>query len=356
MKYLRQLTTLAAALVLTALLTVPASAASCFAAYTGSSGSIVNALDAIGADSSYANRTRIAAANGIANYSGAADQNTRMLSLLKSGALVNPDGAPCFPRYTGGSPSIVNALDAVGADSSYANRARIAAANGIADYSGAAAQNTQMLTLLKAGTLRQPGSSTPDPFASASYSVQVTPQGKENRPPHTNAPGQRSAQALNKVLDQFQVESNIRYRRTQSATYCNIFAWDCTRALGCEIPHWLLNNAPASSATSGAYEINTNATYNWLNAYGRQYGWYTVSAATAQQRANSGYPTVAIWKNPTGESGHIAMVRPEGNGYAYSASRGPVIAQAGASNYNYATISLGFGTSRMPAIQYWTHE
>lgn len=61
-----------------------------------------------------------------------------------------------FKRYAGTSGSLVDALVAIGADSSYAYRARIAAKNNIANYSGTAAQNTQMLNLLKAGKLVRP--------------------------------------------------------------------------------------------------------------------------------------------------------------------------------------------------------
>ncbi|MCM1234355.1 MAG: hypothetical protein NC489_30000, partial [Ruminococcus flavefaciens] len=56
--------------------------------YTGKSGSIVDALKEIGADSSAASRIRIAAANNITGYKGTAEQNTRMLSLLKKGKLI----------------------------------------------------------------------------------------------------------------------------------------------------------------------------------------------------------------------------------------------------------------------------
>ncbi len=50
--------------------------------------SIVTALNSIGVDSSKANRTSIAKLNGITNYTGTAEQNTKMLSLLKSGKLI----------------------------------------------------------------------------------------------------------------------------------------------------------------------------------------------------------------------------------------------------------------------------
>lgn len=52
--------------------------------------SLVNALNAVGADSSYNYRKRIAVKNGVSNYSGTADQNTKLLSLLKEGKLIKP--------------------------------------------------------------------------------------------------------------------------------------------------------------------------------------------------------------------------------------------------------------------------
>lgn len=56
--------------------------------YAGKSVSIVDALNAIGVNSSYVNRKKIAKANGIKLYVGSAKQNTKMLDLLKKGKLV----------------------------------------------------------------------------------------------------------------------------------------------------------------------------------------------------------------------------------------------------------------------------
>lgn len=154
---------LAAALCLTlTTLTATAGAASHFPQYTGGSASIAAALDALGADSSYASRSEIAAANGITGYRGTAEQNTRMLELLRQGKLIDPSavsGSPFFPAYTGASPSIAAALNAVGAESSFAYRTKIAAANGVADYTGSAAQNTSLLQLLRQGRLLRPDGS-----------------------------------------------------------------------------------------------------------------------------------------------------------------------------------------------------
>lgn len=64
-----------------------ASGTSYYKKYTGSSVSLVDALKAVGVDSSMANRKKIAKANGISNYTGTASQNTKLLNLLKQGKL-----------------------------------------------------------------------------------------------------------------------------------------------------------------------------------------------------------------------------------------------------------------------------
>ena len=62
-----------------------------------------------------------------------------------------------YPKYKGASGSIVTALAAVGEkDTSKAHRAKIAAANGIKNYAYTAAQNLEMVNLLKKGKLIKP--------------------------------------------------------------------------------------------------------------------------------------------------------------------------------------------------------
>lgn len=58
-----------------------------------------------------------------------------------------------IPEYTGSS--IVDALKSIGVDSSKAFRTKIAKANGIENYTGTAAQNKKMLSLLKEGKLKE---------------------------------------------------------------------------------------------------------------------------------------------------------------------------------------------------------
>ncbi len=61
-----------------------------------------------------------------------------------------------YQRYTGTTDSIVEALQALKADSSFSYRKKIAKANGISSYTGTAVQNMIMLRLLKEGKLIKP--------------------------------------------------------------------------------------------------------------------------------------------------------------------------------------------------------
>ena len=61
-----------------------------------------------------------------------------------------------FPIYSGATRSIVEALEAIGADSSRKNRQKIYAANFKDKYTFSAVQNMAMLALLMDGKLRRP--------------------------------------------------------------------------------------------------------------------------------------------------------------------------------------------------------
>jgi hypothetical protein len=159
--------------------------------------------------------------------------------------------------------------------------------------------------------------------------------------PIQNEMGNRRADFLRTVLEQFQVTKSPRYLPQDGKTYCNIYVWDCTRALKCEIPHWL-DDKPKRR------ELNANATCDWLEIVGLQADWWKTNRASATLRANAGFPVVATWKNPNPKhSGHVAMLVP---------SQGPTrIAQAGKYNLFDAPLSKGFG-SYTDEVLFWTHQ
>jgi len=191
--------------------------------------------------------------------------------------------------------------------------------------------------------------------------------------------------------------ANLRYARTPNSTFCNIFAHDATRLLRASIPHWVRDERQRTSQPIGWNELNANATFDWLSRAGPAAGWLPIEPALAaavqrlaasrgvggvvaaaagrvldaalarlpraladaatriarathadpsllaqdsylaQQFANLGLPTVVCWKNPTGRSGHIAMVAPESPGSLAARHRSgmvlPRTTQAGARNF-----------------------
>lgn len=80
-----------------------------------------------------------------------AEVQARVNQILKGGN--SKPSVSYYPRYTGNSGSIVEALNKVGVNSSFSNRSSIAQKNGISGYKGTASQNIKMLNLLKQGKL-----------------------------------------------------------------------------------------------------------------------------------------------------------------------------------------------------------
>lgn len=120
----------------------------------------------------------------------------------------------------------------------------------------------------------------------------------------------RSQELLSSIIGQFDVEVNPRYRPRDGKTYCNIYAWDVTSALGVEIPHWVNSQGvPVHFTDSAGIRLSCNAMYEWLNTHGSVRGWRPEALDVAFSFANRGCPVVAIRPNPLG-NGHIAIVKP----------------------------------------------
>lgn len=113
--------------------------------------SIVDYLNSIGQDSSFAHRKMLAMQYGITTYQGTASQNILLLNKLRGTSATNPPSY--YPAIN--STSIVDGLKSLQVDSSFANRKKIASINGIANYNGTASQNMQLLSLLKKGLLKR---------------------------------------------------------------------------------------------------------------------------------------------------------------------------------------------------------
>ena len=134
------------------------------------------------------------------------------------------------------------------------------------------------------------------------------------------------------TINWFNVSDSARYQSDGTGSYCNIFLWDVTRALGVEIPHYV-----------NGIETDANWVYLWLTGEGQDsgapswewgrasdLGWFEVTAEEAQENANQGFPTVATMADPDAYShGHVAVVIP-GKLLVVNTTSYPLIAQAGA--------------------------
>ena len=173
------------------------------------------------------------------------------------------------------------------------------------------------------------------------------------RPLRRGRPGQRNRRTYDAVIDQYQVEVNRRYssnRTGRDETFCNIFVWDVSRAMGAEIPHWVNHLGDPVPPRRGR-ELTANDSISWLRSSGMRFGWREVSSALAQELADSGRPVVVAWMNPSGP-GHVAVVRP-----GQPSECGPMVAQAGATNIAFIPVSKAFRTAwSNQTISYFAHD
>lgn len=137
------------------------------------------------------------------------------------------------------------------------------------------------------------------------------------------------------VVNSFAFLPHVRLidgKPTPMLTLCNAYTNVVTSALGCPIPALLANKQAA-----------------WLaGPLGVAAGWRSIDKAQALERANDGFPVVAVAFNDTGH-GHIAPVvpsPPEDKAALY-------VSSAGATNFVRARIGRSFG-ALVP--QFYTHD
>jgi hypothetical protein len=176
-------------------------------------------------------------------------------------------------------------------------------------------------------------------------------------PALTSDTSHRSAALYSEVIGQLSVETNPRYAVNQQGkndTYCNIFVWDVTRAMGAEIPHYYNaeTGEPMARGDSGVTHMTANRMDTWLHTHGEDYGWHEVSAQEAQALANQGHPVVtSLYRE--GRHGHVQVVCPSKDG-EYSPEKGVTIAQAGRNLTSYTYISNIYSAS-LPKVSYFAH-
>lgn len=144
----------------------------------------------------------------------------------------------------------------------------------------------------------------------------------------------RTPEAILNVVAIIDPELNASLQARDGLTFCNDAITQLTLPLGCAVPIALANEQ-----------------HDWLmGGAGKADGWLQVDAETARQRAATGFPTVATWKNPSGGHGHIMLVVPSPDtdmGHLY-------VAGAGLKNFNSTRIENSFGLTIHP--DFLTHD
>lgn len=174
----------------------------------------------------------------------------------------------------------------------------------------------------------------------------------EVTPDLINTPNMRSPDNYLAALRQFEVETNPRYVRGHDndpkngeETYCNIFLWDVTKAMSCEVPHWIDPATGVECPMGKGAELSANGVCDWFSSHALSNGWMECGEIKARARASSGFPTVVLWKNIRG-IGHVGMVLP-GADFTH-------IAQAGANNFFDVNLVKGFGGVK--PLRFYTHD
>jgi len=175
-------------------------------------------------------------------------------------------------------------------------------------------------------------------------------------------PSNPSAKLYSDVIDQLNVETNPRYQSRRLSfgwgTFCNIFVADVTWAMGTPVP-WQIdengNPQPMSAVfKKGWKQLGVGGMITWLGLHGPRYGWKKVQAQEAQDNANKGLTTVAIYYGRGVH--HTAIVRP-GTATVSNDGANPRSAHAGfppGENKNDISISGGFGVHGPGFPEYYT--
>lgn len=130
--------------------------------------------------------------------------------------------------------------------------------------------------------------------------------------PYENASDQRSPAAYAAAIDQFAVATNARYFPDEgNISRAHLFVWDVSRAMGCEIPHFIRGR-----------QQTLEQTCLWLREKSSAAGWVRVALARGLEHAKSGGPTVVVPRDT--KLSMIGVLRPNTD-----PSGKPLIAAAG---------------------------
>jgi hypothetical protein len=148
--------------------------------------------------------------------------------------------------------------------------------------------------------------------------------------------GRRTPQLYKLVIDQFAVGHNPRYEpEAPDKPKAHIFVWDVTRAMNCEVPHFV-----------GPKELTLAQTVDWLRHEGPMRGWRRVDATDAVAAVSQGQVVIALPKDIKIKL--MGVCRPKET----TPDGKPKLAAAAKGRGNSLASFIAFGTD---AIEYFVH-
>lgn len=155
--------------------------------------------------------------------------------------------------------------------------------------------------------------------------------------PAQSREGRRSADVYKNVIDQFAVGTNPRYEPdAPEKPRAHIFVWDVSRAMNCEIPHFV-----------GAKELTLGQTVDWLRHEGPMRGWMRATEEDAHAAAQGGQLAVVLPRDIKLKL--MAIVLPEAEPDEYGK---PWVAGAAKARGKRLTLAQALGSSN---VEYFVH-
>ena len=178
--------------------------------------------------------------------------------------------------------------------------------------------------------------------------------------------------SIHAIINYLNVEQSARYAPKSTATYCNIYAYDYCYLCKAFLPRvWWSAKAllamsqdeqPEAVYGKTVFEQNANSLFDWLQTFGKEFGWTrSFELNEIQEAANSGKVVLicAAHKNAN-NSGHIAAVVPENASHkAVRNTAGvvsqPLQSQAGRVNKKYFNQNWWYQTNYRD-FGFWIHD
>lgn len=159
-------------------------------------------------------------------------------------------------------------------------------------------------------------------------------------------------ESIGRLIDKLDVAANVRYKKTEEDTYCNVYSYDYCYFCKVYLPTVWWTDEALEKILQGQEEevvfeqtvnrIYSSAIHDWFLQWGASFGWermFTLDEIQNKVNTNGGIGIICAKRKVKGLSGHIVPIVPETDSNKAYRENGivvyPLQSQAGKLNYNY---------------------